>query len=94
MRFGTLFTAVSIVISGAFAGSLLSKRSTETIAQGLTAANYYGAPIAPWSVNHKAGWYYGSGTVDTSIPTLSEVGSDLSCTFGFLECQSIYSNFA
>ncbi|KAK7052227.1 hypothetical protein R3P38DRAFT_2859202 [Favolaschia claudopus] len=68
MRFSTIFTAFTALVSGASAANF----STETVvsAAGLTAQNFYGAPIPPWKVGHYPGWYYGHGTPPVGLPCL------------------------
>jgi len=71
MRFTTLFTAVAVVATGASATTSFTSDSI-TNALFLTAENHYGAPIPPWEVGHKPGWYYGGGSAPEGILCILE----------------------
>ena len=78
MRFSALFSAVSIAVAGV-ASSPLDSRDLDGLLGGadLSAANRYGAPNPPWTLNSKPGWYYGSHPgLYVDIPCLSGVRLD------------------
>ena len=66
MRFSTVFSVLAVVVSGAMATATYTP-DTVSSASGLTAQNYYGAPILPWKTGHYPGWYYGQGNPPAGI---------------------------
>ncbi|KAJ6598414.1 hypothetical protein DFH09DRAFT_1131722 [Mycena vulgaris] len=70
MRFITLFSALTVVATGASAANFSTASISTAIS--LTPQNHYGAPIPPWQVGHYPGWYYGHNTPPKGITCILE----------------------
>ncbi|KAF9255100.1 hypothetical protein L218DRAFT_884858 [Marasmius fiardii PR-910] len=96
MRYVSFVIAATVLCAPVLAVSVPPTAAASlqaNLRQTMTKTNHYGAPIPPWQIGCRPGWYYGDnhGQVDPSIPWRSCI-SQLTCSLldlvplGILHC--------